>query len=104
MEHSVSLFDETWGRVSAPHRTDRGRLALRLDQVSARQFLAECARLHAENGQEDTKVVARVLAEFQSGQVLLLWNERQVRHLDEILDLSEDNTAVFLRIFPMQGG
>ena len=46
----------------------------------------------------------KALEGFAGNAIIMLWNDRQIESLDEILELSEGSTATFLKLVPLIGG
>ena len=46
----------------------------------------------------------KALEGFAGNAIIMLWNDRQIESLDEILELSEGSTATFLKLVPLVGG
>lgn len=48
--------------------------------------------------------VAVALKAFKAGRYYILFNDQQVEHLDDIVTLTPESEAVFLRLTPLVGG
>jgi len=48
--------------------------------------------------------VAVALKAFEAGRYYILFNDQQVEHLDDIVTLTSESEAVFLRLTPLIGG
>jgi len=61
-------------------------------------------RLERRRALDAAAQVEVALAQFDKRGFILLFDDRQVESLDEVLTLTGDNTTVFLRLVPLVGG
>ena len=115
---TITMREEIVGGATRSYELDLGVEVLTAAELIQRQVTAEIARQSADassfwwakrRNAEVSRLDAeqetlRAHAAFESNQIYLLVNERQVEQLDELIAIRPGMEICFLRLIPLVGG